>query len=301
MFTLQYASTQAGDRGDISNPLLSALGGAGIKDNRADLSSALNGIFRKVKTKRAGRLVEYSDKTSVKRVLDTVEGLGEDSGTVNALFLNIPRVSYIDPTFDRCSTAHELISGSDIGYGTTSFSSLSHVPFLAASIHLLCRVELKADLTYSTRDFADVHYQRETNLGMVQRLIEGLPAKSGMKCLGFLAQELIPYAMWMLSAGSGKSSLSRAASSIDMLTKTERASLDAHVALLQSLGLTYSHNSEELGMKKEFTSNLQQQQQMVLEPPIDRLVVFKKLRISPYFSRIEIPSGVSPFDDVISF
>ena len=129
---------------------------------------------------------------------------------------------------------------------------------------------------------------------MVQKLIEGLPAKSGnMKCLSFLAEELIPYAMWVLSAGSNKSSLSRGASSIDMLTKTERASVDAHVALLQSLGLTYSCDNGELGMKKDFTTNSQQQKRMVLDPPIDRLVVFNKLRVSPYLRRIEIPTGVS--------
>jgi len=297
LFTLQYASTQTGDGGDISTPLQSALGGSGLKDNRADMVSTLNGIFRKVKTKAAGRLVGNSDKASVRRVLDAVEGLGEDSSTMNALFMNISRVSYIDPTFDRCSTAHELISGADIGNGTASFSRHDHVPFVAASIHLLCRVELKPDLTYSTRDFVDAHYQRETNVGMVQKLIEGLPAKSrSMKCLSFLAQELIPYAIWMLSAGRDKSSLSRAASSIDMLTKTERASLDTHVALLQSLGLTYSCDTEELGMKKDFTTNLQQHlhhKQMVLEPPIDRLAIFKTLRVSNYSRRVEIPSGVS--------
>lgn len=295
LFTLQFASTQAGDRDDISSPLQSALGGSGLKDNRADMVSTLNGIFRKIKIKAAGRMVENSDKASVKRVLDAVEGLGEASSTMNALFMNILRVSYIDPTFDRCSTVHELISAADIGNGSASFSRHDHVSFVAASIHLLCRVELKPDLTYSTRDFADAHYQRETNIGMVQKLIEGLPAKSGnMKCLSFLAEELIPYAMWVLSAGSNKSSLNRAASSIDMLTKTERASVDAHVVLLQSLGLTYSCDNGELGMKKEFTTNSQQQKRMVLDPPIDRLVVFNKLRVSPYLRRIEIPTGVSP-------
>ncbi|CAJ1930262.1 unnamed protein product [Cylindrotheca closterium] len=294
LFTLQYASTQAGDGGDISSPLQSALGGAGLKDNRADMVTTLNGIFRKVKTKAAGRLVENSDKFSVRRVLDAVEGLGENSNTMNALFMNIPRVSYIDPTFDRCSTAHELISAADIGNGAASFSRHDNV--VAASIHLLCRVELKPDLTYSARDFVDAHYQRETNVGMVQKLIEGLPAKSGsMKCLSYMAQEFIPYAMWMLSAGRDKSSLSRAASSIDMLTKTERVSLDSHVALLQSLGLTYSCDNEEPVMKKDFTTNFQQHQQhkqMVLEPPIDRLVIFKELRVSNYFRRVEIPSGM---------
>lgn len=292
LFTLQYASTQAGDRGDISNPLLCALGGAGTKDSRADIASTLNDIFRKVKTKTAGRLVEHSDKNCLKRVFDSVERLGEDSGTMNALFLNIPRVSYIDPTLDRCSTAHELISAADIRNATTSFSNHCDVPFVAASIHLLCRVELKADLAYSTRDFTDIHFQRETNTGMVQRFIEGLPPKSGsMKSLRVLVQELIPYALWMLSAGSGKSSLGRAASSIDMLTKTERASLDVHVALLQSLGLTYAYDSDELSKKRDFSAN--SQQQMVLEPPINRLVVFKELRVSPYFRRTEIPTGVS--------
>ena len=92
-------------------------------------------------------------------------------------------------------------------------SDSMHVPSIAAAIHLLCRVELKPDLNFSSRESADRHFQRESNLGLVQKFSEGLPPRAN-KSQSLLATEFIPYALWMLSAGTGSASLSRAASSI---------------------------------------------------------------------------------------
>jgi chromosome transmission fidelity protein 18 len=305
LFSLQFASAQAlqakDTSADISQALTLSLGGSGLKDDRGDMAATLTTVFRKVKTKAVNSLVERDDRASVTRVLNAVEGLNDDSATMNALFLNLPRVSYIDPTFDRCSAAHEWLSGADVlgsggeGYGSTRL----HTPSMAAAIHLLCRVELKPDLNFSTREFSDVYYQRETNLGLVQKFSEGLPAKAkGMKCQGLLTTELVPYALWMLSAGTGNASLSRAASSIDILTKLERESVDAHVSLLRALGLTYLSTvveEPEFNQKRKdaFQHTASMQKQMVLEPPIDRLVVYRQLKQFPDLRRIPIPPAVS--------
>lgn len=293
IFTLQFAATRARDTSDISQALTMSLGGAGLKDDRGDIAATLTTVFRKVKPNATSSLVQKNDRASVTRVLDAVEGLGDDSATINALFLNVPRVSYIDPTFDRCSAAHEWLSGADI-FNNTSMQRM-HVPSVAAAIHLLCRVELKPDLCFSNREFSDVYYRRETNIGLVQKFSEGLPPKArGIKCQDVLTKELIPYAPWVLSAGNGNSSLNRAASSIDMLTKVERESVDAHVALLRTLGLTYVAAVDEPDFRrKDPMVQMTVNKKMVLEPPIDRLVAYTQMKFSSRLERIEVPAAVS--------
>jgi chromosome transmission fidelity protein 18 len=291
IFTLQFAATRARDTSDISQALTMSLSGAGLKDDRGDIAATLSTVFRKVKPNASSSLVQKNDRASVTRVLEAVEGLGDDSATINALFLNVPRVSYIDPTFDRCSAAHEWLSGADI-FNNSSM----HVPSVAAAIHLLCRVELKPDLCFSNREFSDIHYRRETNLGLVQKFSEGLPPKArGIKSQDVLTKELIPYAPWVLSAGNGNSSLNRAASSIDMLTKVERESIDAHVALLRTLGLTYVAAVEEPDFRRKDSSMVQMtpKKKMVLEPPIDRLVAYTEMKFSSRLERTEVPPAVS--------
>ena len=116
-----------------------------------------------------------------------------------------------------------------------------HIPSAASAVHYLCRVEQRPDLTFSTREMVDVQYQREANYALTQKFVEGLsPQTGGSRCVDLLTTETIPYALWVLFAGEGGGSLNRAASSLDILTKGERLSLDMHVATLRSLGLTYN-------------------------------------------------------------
>lgn len=295
LLTLQFSATRARDSADISQALALSLGGAGLKDDRGDIAATVTTVFRKVKGKAISNLVQRNDRASVTRVLDAVEGLGDDSATINALFLNVPRVSYIDPTFDRCSAAHEWLSGADIFNNTNSYAMQKmHVPSVAAAIHLLCRVELKPDLLFSNRESSDAYYRREANAGLVQKFSEGLPAVArGIKCQDVLTKELIPFALWILSAGNGNSSLNRAASSIDILTKTERESVDAHVSLLHTLGLTYVAAVDEPDFrKKDSLVQVAVKRKMELEPPIDRLAAFSQMKLSPGLERKEIPTAV---------
>jgi len=275
------------------------LSGTGLKDSRNDIASTISAVFRKTKSRTAEfttasantrRLSSSSDRdrASVSRVMDAVDGLGDDSAAVNALFMNVLRVSYIDPAFDRCSAAHELLSFAADQQSKSGYA----VPVATAGIHLLCRVEVKPDLTFSSRELADVKYRRETNLGLVQKFSEGLPTKAkNLKCNALLTEEFIPLALWILSAGNGAASLSRAASSIDILTNMERDTANNHVAALCALGLTYTVDREQQeknrGLSASFRSAVSE---MRMEPPIHRLVEYSSLNYPGGLCRNEIPS-----------
>lgn len=165
-----------------------------------------------------------------------------------------------------------------------------HIPSAAAAIHFLCRVEQRPDLTYTTRDLSDNRYQREANFALTQKFVEGLsPHARGSRCINLLATETIPYALWVLSAGEGSSSLDRAATSLDILSKGERLSLDQHVATLRSLGLTYVAAHDEA--PKEY--GVSHAVDIRLEPPIERLVEFNDLSLSTQQKRQAIPPAVS--------
>jgi chromosome transmission fidelity protein 18 len=313
LYTLQFAAAQAKDSQDISQALTSALGGGGMKDDRSDVAGTITNIFRKQKQKGLGGIMigNGEDRASVARVLDSVEAFGENSQTLNALFMNILRVSYIDPTLDRCAAAHEWLSGADI-YRSHKLSlhdqmaqysmQRLHIPSAAAAVHLLCRVELKPDLTFSTRELSDNYYQSEANLGLVQKFADGMPPSArGTRCVQVLSTETIPLSLWILSAGEGSGSLNRAASSIEILTKLERVSFDAHVAALGSLGLTYVVDHEtQVRPDKNGALAEHMTTKVRLEPPIERLVQYVNLRVPGFCQRKEIPPAVSiPWRDGI--
>lgn len=216
--------------------------------------------------------------------------------------MNILRVSYIDPTLDRCAAAHEWLSSSDI-YRSMKTSVASnnvtaryamealHIPSTAAAIHLLCRVEQRPELTYSTRDMSDARYQQEANHFLTQKFVEGLsPKVRGSRCVNMLATETIPYALWVLSAGEGSSALNRAATSLEILSKGERQSLNNHVATIRALGLTYVAAQEGSSSEKGAISAAVK---VRLEPPIERLVEFADLTVPNGQTRHEIPAVVS--------
>lgn len=296
LFTLQFASTRAEDSKDLSQALTNSLNGTGLKDSRSDLASTVSTIFRRVKDNGLPGKSSFSvalggDKASTKRVIDSVVGFGDDSTVLNSLFVNILRVSYIDPTFDRCSAAHELLSAVDASHGGMMDYQLAPV---AAGIHLLCRVEMKPNLNFSTRELSDSHYQQESNVELVRKFADGLPAKARhLKCQSLLSVEFIPLALWVLSAGDGATSLRRAASSIDILSNMERERVDAHVEALCALGLTYvPDHDQRLTSEKDkplYIRGDASEVEMRLEPPIHRLVEYRSIPSSG-LRRKDIPS-----------
>lgn len=295
LFTLQFAAAESKDAKELSEALTQSLSGTGLKDNRNDISSTISAVFRKTKTnigQFASRLPGSSstekDRASVSRVMNAVEGLGDHTAAMNAMFMNVLRVSYIDPAFDRCSAAHELLS---FAANAQNEQSGYAVPVVTAGIHLLCRVEVKPDLTFSTRELADIKYRRESNSGLVQKFCEGLPAKAkNLKCNYLLAEEFIPLALWVLSAGDGSVSLSRAASSIDILTNKEQDAAKKHVEALCGLGLTYVVDREQQEKEGAGASYRTGVNEMRMEPPIHRLVEYNSVRHPGGLCRKDIPS-----------
>jgi chromosome transmission fidelity protein 18 len=308
LFTLQFAATALrAPHQDLSQSLINSLNGSGLKDDRNDVTSTINTVFRKVKSK----VIETTTTTSklalpkhkkniapsnVSRVMHAVEGFADDVTTINALFMNVLRVSYIDPAFDRCWAAHELLSGSDdriFSMGSEYSLMRVNTPAVAAAIHLLCRVEMKPQLTFSTREMADSRYQQEANRALVQKFSEGLPVYNNQACLEVLSQEFIPLVLWMLSAGEGISSLSRPASSMDILTQLERMVADRHVAHLCALGLSYVADLDKDVNNAPKSSFRGYTIEMKLDPPIDRLVKYNALRNTHlHLCRKEIPSNM---------
>jgi chromosome transmission fidelity protein 18 len=294
MYTLQFASAEAKDSMEFSQALGASLGGTGLKDHRNDVASTVTAVFRKPKDGRIAGVSE-NDRVSVSRVIDAVQGLGDTSALINSIFTNLLSVSYIDPTLDRCAVAHELLSSTDV-HRSGSMGIDYSAPPATAAIHLLCRVETKPDLSFSTRELFDAQYRKIANQGLLQRFAEGLSPKCrSLKFQeGALSSEVIPQLAWILSAGEGSSALCRASSSMEVLTVKERVSMNQHVSVLSSLGLTYvADHEEESGEANRGTSYSElAARRLRMEPPIDRLIRFGGVVNG---ARKEIPSAVSSF------
>lgn len=215
------------------------------------------------------------------------QSFGEHTKILNTMYLNLLNVSYIDPTFDRCAAALNWLSAADN-------RSVQHVftPCVAAALHLLCRVEQKPDLTYTTRELSDNHFQLEANLGLANKFSDGLSVSyRGSRSADAIIRDTIPYSLWMLSAGEGSSALSRAATSVDILNKLEQVSFQNHIATLRSLGISYvPFVDHDQGYQDQTISP---QTMMVLEPPIDRLVQFQDLNHTTSSMKKDIPAAVS--------
>jgi chromosome transmission fidelity protein 18 len=140
----------------------------------------------------------------------------------------------------------------------------------------------------------DVKYQLEANDNLIEKFIEGLaPSARGGATKGTAAIETVPYSLWMLSAGHGSSSLSRGVSSMEILSKNEKAAFDAHVSTLRSLGLTYVARDD--ASMRPFNDN--KPVAMRLEPQIDRLTQFDDLSLPPGSRRKYVPHVVSGCKD----
>lgn len=226
-----------------------------------------------------------------------LKSFGDNARVLDCLFMNLQRVSFIDPSFDRCSAVLEWMSSTDCYRSNKQLSSpdgyyveASHTPAVAAATHILCRVEQPQDLIYSIRDLTDSQYQMESNKALIQKFLDGfcLRAKSARTSLFQVSTEIVPNTLWILSAGEGSSALNRSVTSIDLLSKSEKDAFQHHAATLQSLGLKHVSIVNENDRNRQICQ-LSSRPLVGLDPPIDRLVQF--VDISNI--RLDIPSAVS--------
>jgi len=110
---------------------------------------------------------------------------GENNRMLDGLFINLPRIKFVDPTFERTLLAHEWLSLSDIYRSNrTSLATVNpslahslenyHVPTAAAAINTLCRVDGKSDLVFTTKELFEYNFKREANAALVGRFTDGL-------------------------------------------------------------------------------------------------------------------------------
>ena len=282
---------------DISSTLMATLDkSSGLKDMQGDVSGTVGAVFRKKKssgknkrqktTKGASSVLP--SENAVDFVLESVNHFGDNSKTLDCLFMNVNRVSYVDPTLDRCSVAFEWLSEADTFRSNKSNVAMNnsaehhsmqkfYIPTAAAAIHVLCCVETKPDLTFSTRPLSDLNYQNQANLSLVQRFVEGLAprARSGVGGGTInVVSDVIPYSLWLLSAGDGKYALSKPVSSVEMLNTEEKLAFSAHVASLRALGLTYVKD-DSVGYNDTRGFDNGPNEIVRLEPEIDKLVKFE--------------------------
>lgn len=275
---------------DISSTLMSALGdtGNGMKDMQSDVSNTVATVFRKPKKSKKPATTKVngdSKQKGVHLVLKAVDHFGDHSKTLDCLFMNVNRVGYVDPTLDRCAAAFDWLSGADMYRSQKSSVAMNnnaehhsmqkyYMPSAAAAIHLLCCIETRPDLTFSTRELSDLHYQSQANISLVQRFVEGFAPKARSGIGGgtdVVVSDVVPYGLWLLSAGDGKHSLSKPVSSVDILSSEEKVAFSSHVATLRALGLTYVKEDRAFN---DFKNNAPVDN-VRLEPDIDKLVKFE--------------------------
>jgi chromosome transmission fidelity protein 18 len=212
--------------------------------------------------------------------------------------MNLQRVSYIDPSFDRCAAVLEWMSSTDCYRSNKQLSSADghyieavHTPAVAAATHVLCRVEQPQDLIYSTRDLTESQYRMESNEALIRKFLDSicLSAKNSRTSLHQVSSEIVPYVLWILSAGEGSSALNRSVTSIDLLNTSERNAFHHHAAILQSLSLKHALLDPENDRNRQH--NLSSSLPLIgFDPPIERLVTFVEIPNN----RLDIPPAVCP-------
>jgi len=163
-----------------------------------------------------------------------------------------------------------------------------HIPTAACAIHYLCRIEKRPNLNFSSREMHDAAYKTEVNFGLMNKFVDGLSPRLQDIFIGAnLVTDLLPYVLWLLSAGVGSSGLNRAVSNVDMLMKSERITFQRHCDLLRSLGLNY--------VKDDYSDkgrNLNAIVNYRLSPDISEILRFKESMQGNVYHRNEIPSTV---------
>ena len=306
LFALQFAATKAKrpelyteEEGfaDISAALAQSLrggGGGGLKDTHSDVLSVMTSVFQKKKrsdTKNPGRRRSVSAAAVDKNkgasgdadyVQNLVTSYGDNSKLLDLLFLNAIRVSFIDPTFDRCATMYEWLSQADTYRSTTSVSAMAnsslqhamqslYIPATAGVLHWLCRVEQRQELTFTDRELVDLRFHKEANQELAFRIAEGItPACKSARTVSLMGVETASYVLWVLSAGYGKCALDRAVSSLHLLKDDEKQCFLHHADILRSLGLWYKADPMDFSHMKE-----QQELRLKLEPPLQRFTRYR--------------------------
>jgi len=184
---------------DISLTLMAALGNNGsndMKDMQSDVSSTVATVIRRGKVRTTRDINDRNNKRrktsdgspgkfastprGVDVVLRAVDHVGDNSKTLNCLWMNVNR-----------SDARQVLRRPRVAIGGGHVPLLQvlamnngakhqlmqkyHIPTTAAAVHLLCSVETRPDLTFSTRPLSDCHYQNQANVLLIHRFMEGLP------------------------------------------------------------------------------------------------------------------------------
>ena len=233
------------------------------------------------------------------RVYSLDQSFGDNSKILDHIYTNILELPFTDPMFDRCWSALEWLSYSDIlrSYkthiamtNTVEHHNLQkfHIPTAACAIHYLCRIEKHPNLNYSSRAILDAVYKTEAHVGLIGKFMDGLTPRLRAVFIGSdPVTVLIPYVIWILSAGEGNSGLNRAVSNVDMLLKNEKFAFQRHIDILRSLGLTYS-KVDQFDKTRSTTSFARYH----LNPDISELLAFNGVANEYACKRNEIPAVV---------
>lgn len=203
--------------------------------------------------------------------------------------------------FDRCWSAFEWLSYSDIIRSfktqlamTNNVEHFSvqnfHIPTSACAIHYLCRIEKRPILNFSSREMLEAAYQFEVHVGLIGKFVDGLTPSLQSLLMGTnLITDLIPFVLWLLSAGEGSSGLYRAVSNVDMLMKSERVTFERHCEILRSLGLNYVKDDVfDRGRSLNVVN-------YSLSPDISEVMKFKYMPRANVSHRNELPTAVRIF------
>jgi len=192
---------------------------------------------------------------------------------------------------DRCAAAHDWLSSGDSA-NHLIVHDIYTAP-VAAAIHFLCRIDTRPDLQLSNREMTQAKFKSEVHDGLVGRFMEGLvPKFRAAVTTSVVKQEVVPYSLWLLSAGEGNISMNRAVTSIDMLNADEKTAYYSHVSKLRLLGLTYVPVNQNDDDSREYKGGISFRS-MRLEPEIDSVVQFKGFNEGQSVNRREIPDVVS--------
>lgn len=307
LFALQFAASRAKKApedhnalADISSALSQSLNGGGLKDTYTDVLSVITSVFQKKKTTNVGksRIAREAAEniTNLDHIQNMVQSFGDNSKLLDLLFLNAIRVSFIDPTFDRCAAMYEWMSHADLFRSSTSVSASTnpsmyhamqakYIPTTAGVLHYLCRVEQRQKLNFSDREFADMRYHHQANVELAARIAEGIsPGSRAARSTSLMGVETASYVLWILSAGRGRLAFDRSVSSVHLLKDDEKEAFSHHADTLRALGLTYKAEPMEFVNKER-----QQDWRLRLEPPVQK---FTRFTDGPRSGRRSIPDAV---------
>ena len=163
-----------------------------------------------------------------------------------------------------------------------------YIPVAAAAVHFLCRIETKPDLQFSLREMTDIAYSTDANNGIINKFLEALPprVKENLSGSNFTTGSL-PYLLQLVSKDTDSNALNNPVSSIELLSKDDRAIFYSHVARLRSLGLTYVKSVNYADSNDNTYGNNESYYR--LEPEIDKLLEYKGFKSTVHQNIANIP------------